>query len=361
MKLGDALAVYRQHFPAEQKLPAHVEGFARQLRSMPHQDRAAVAVLERAAAEDYRRMKGEFRGLPKPSSGPTAPDAGATTRNHPRTMKDRIGPLADHLAELEQIDLAWHDPTLLRSPEHYARPKLLDEARLTIGAMGSQKVGTPFRAQIKNYGKTFRPWGDEEKLRLNPDELIDIAQRTRARVEAATTLVELQAPIVIWNANEFKLRLRPTRDEICDLAEDYRRWKHMVADHLEGGPEAKEAYLQSVESIVAAVLAKDEALRPVPPGTRPPVELLRSEHQAVLGALHGKGGVVLAAAKEAWLEAHAKVVQALESGVKPSFALAAGYAEALAGLRKEAGGAATGGLSRLQKFAQRLLREAPDR
>lgn len=69
-------------------------------------------------------------------------------------------------------------------------------------------------------------------------------------------MIELQRVLVITNANDFKLRLRPTEEEFIDLTTDFAIWSLRVVNYLKGGLESQKVLHRAVMDIYCAAMAR---------------------------------------------------------------------------------------------------------
>lgn len=96
--------------------------------------------------------------------------------------------------------------------------------------------GIPLGRQLIEYAESFRPFGADIKLKIDPQNKLDLIKREEQLVHKATSVAELQDALIIYNANEFRLRDTPSIQEYEAIVTDFRTWElRPQASHFLGG------------------------------------------------------------------------------------------------------------------------------
>lgn len=121
--------------------------------------------------------------------------------------------------------------------------------------------GTTIEEQMLNYEKIFEPWDPKDPIRLNLERQLRIMERTIDRITEANTILALQRVIIVYNANEFRLRDNPTGEEFEDIVCDFQKWEMRVANHIEGGEVSKKLFLEKVAEVFSRARVRFKALK----------------------------------------------------------------------------------------------------
>ncbi len=111
--------------------------------------------------------------------------------------------------------------------------------------------GIPLEQQVRDYDKNFAPFSTKVKLKLNPEREIDTLDKNADALTQSGSTADLQEQLIVLNANEFRLRDKPTSDEFEAILADFSKW-HLRAqpDHFVGGSEARAKVAEKVNQVV---------------------------------------------------------------------------------------------------------------
>ncbi len=109
----------------------------------------------------------------------------------------------------------------------------------------------PLNEQISKYQTSFAPWRASVHSLLDVSSVLEILEVTGQDVLDATSFNELQRPIIIRNANEFRLRDTPTLKDFEVILRDYKRWHKMPqSKHYAGGSQSRKLVLGKVDLVL---------------------------------------------------------------------------------------------------------------
>lgn len=93
-------------------------------------------------------------------------------------------------------------------------------------------AGVSLLNQFRQYKKTFGSWLALNQVKIIPkskEKNLESGTRVNetllARIAKATTVMELQNELIVLNANEFRLRDNPVREEFEAILLDYQKWE----------------------------------------------------------------------------------------------------------------------------------------